>query len=242
MRHIFSRADLIVTVSEFTRRRVIELFSIEDEKKLIVIPNGVSNCYFEERQSSDAATLSRFGLQPYAYVMAVGSLTFRKGGDLLLKLAQRLYRDGSGLRLIVTGRRHDQLLLDEYETLRRGTSDLPIHLTGYLSEEEQAVLLRNATGLVFPSRYEGFGIPVLEAMAAATPVICSRAGALPEVAGEAAVFANTVDCVDEWLDLIRLTQQAPCRSALTEKGLQKARQFKWRTSADLLVRAMADAP
>ena len=89
MHRILQRADLIATVSEFTRRRLIELFTVQNEERLIVVGNGVAACYFAPRQPTDNDTLIRFGLEREEYLITVGSLTFRKGGDLLLDLAQK---------------------------------------------------------------------------------------------------------------------------------------------------------
>jgi alpha-1,3-rhamnosyl/mannosyltransferase len=180
--------------------------------------------------------LARFGLEREGYLITVGSLTFRKGGDLLLDLAERL-----PWRLMVTGRRHDPALLERYKALRQAMPEFPLDLPGYVSDEEQAILVRNALAMVFPSRYEGFGIPVLEAMAAGTPVICSRAGALPEVAGNAAVFVETTDRVDEWLQAVRdVADDSRLRRTLAEHGHRRARKFTWQDSGSRLLRAMAE--
>jgi alpha-1,3-rhamnosyl/mannosyltransferase len=233
---ILQRADLIATASEFTRRRLIELFTVKNEERLIVIGNGVSACYFEPRQPADNDTLIRFGLETEGYLITVGSLTFRKGGDLLLDLAERL-----PWRLVVTGRRHDPALLERYKTLRQSMPGFPLDLLGYVSDEEQAILVRNALAMVFPSRYEGFGIPVLEAMASGTPVICSRAGALPEVAGNAALFVETSDRVEEWLEVVReVAENSQLRHGLIKDGRQRARQYSWEESGSRLLRAMSD--
>lgn len=236
MQRILERADLIATASEFTRRRLIEIFAVKNEERLTVVGNGVAACYFAPRQPTDNDTLIRFGLEREEYLITVGSLTFRKGGDLLLDLAQRL-----PWRLVVTGRRHDPGLLDRYKALRQSMPEFPLDLPGYVSDEEQAILVRNALAMVFPSRYEGFGIPVLEAMAAGTPVICSRAGALPEVAGNAAVFVETTDRVDEWVEVVRkVADDSQLRQTLSEHGRRRARKFTWQDSGSRLLRAMSD--
>jgi glycosyltransferase involved in cell wall biosynthesis len=241
MQRILARADLILTASEFTRRRLLELFTVQNEKRLTVVGNGVATCYFEPRQPADNDTLIRFGLETQGYLITVGSLTFRKGGDLLLDLAERLEQDRLPWRLVVTGRRHDAALLERYEALRRSIPAFPLNLLGYVSDEEQAIVIRNALAMVFPSRYEGFGIPVLEAMAAGTPVICSCAGALPEVAGNAAVFVETTDRVDEWLEVVRkVADDSQLRQALTEYGHRRARKFTWQDSGSRLLRAMSN--
>jgi glycosyltransferase involved in cell wall biosynthesis len=241
MYRMLQRADLIATVSEFTRRRLIELFTVQNEERVIVVGNGVAACYFAPRQQSDADTLTRFGIKCEEYLITVGSLTFRKGGDLLLDFAERLRRERLPWRLVLTGRRHDPALLERYKALRQSMPEFPLDLPGYVSDEEQAILVRNALAMLFPSRYEGFGIPVLEAMAAGTPVICSRAGALPEVAGNAAVLIETTDQVDEWVEVVRkVADDSQLSQTLAEHGRRRARKFTWQDSGSRLLRAMSD--
>lgn len=172
--------------------------------------------------------------------MSVGSLTFRKGGDLLLELAREFHARMEPWRIVVTGRRHDAELLAKYNAIRAEIPQLPLDLTGYISDLEQATLLRNASALVFPSRYEGFGIPVLEAMAAGTPVLCMRTSALPEVAGDAALFIDGDD-VHEWhAQLERLAASEADRAALVEAGRNRAGAFTWNRCAARLVSAMTE--
>jgi glycosyltransferase involved in cell wall biosynthesis len=241
IRQLLQRAALIVTVSEFTRRRIIELFSIRDEERLLVVGNGIANCYFALRQSSDNDTLVKVGLRRDEYLMTVGSLTYRKGGDLILEFAQRAQEKKLPWRFVVTGRRHDPELFERYNAMRRSNPDLPLELPGYVSDKEQAILVRNALAMVFPSRYEGFGIPVPEAMAAGTPVICSRAGALPEVAGDGALLIDSTDRVDEWLNAVgEVAKSSQLRNTLIEKGRRRAAQFTWEESGSRLLRAMIE--
>jgi glycosyltransferase involved in cell wall biosynthesis len=241
MRRIIERGNLIAIVSEFTRRRLLELFKIRDDKRLVVIGNGVAPCYFCGRQSKDAEILQRHRLAPESYLITVGSLTFRKGGDLLLDLALKLKERRLPWRIVVTGRRHDRALLDRYHAYERTIPDLPLDLLGYTSNEEQAVLLRNALALVFPSRYEGFGIPVLEAMACGTPVISSRAGALPEIAGDAALFVDVFES-EEWLGRVRsLADDSRLRQQLIEAGRRRAAPFTWDRCASRLIAALSES-
>jgi alpha-1,3-rhamnosyl/mannosyltransferase len=240
MRRILQRADLIAIVSEFTRRRMLELFDVRDEKRLVVIGNGVGSCYFSSRQREDSEILARHGLTADRYLITVGSLTFRKGGDVLLKLALRLREQHLPWRVVVTGQRHDAELLERSRAMKAEYPDLPLDLTGYVPDGEQAVLLRNALALVFPSRYEGFGIPVLEAMAAGTPVVCRPAAALPEVAGDAAAFVDS-DEPEAWLlPVLSLAENSASRPKLVEAGRRRAAEFTWDRCAARLVAAMSE--
>lgn len=238
LRRIVERADLIATVSEFTKRRILELFPHVDEERIVVVGNGISACYFSERENGDGEVLQRFGVEADGYLLTIGSLTYRKGGDLLLELAERLRRNGSGLRIVVTGRLHDRELVERYETMKRHEQSLPLDLPGYVSNEDQAVLLRNAGAFVFPSRYEGFGIPVLESMAAGTPVICSRNAALPEVAGDAALYLEGESVGELESKVGAVMDSGRGRAALISAGRERAHGWTWERCAGRLVSAM----
>jgi alpha-1,3-rhamnosyl/mannosyltransferase len=184
--------------------------------------------------------LGRYGLASDGYLITVGSLTFRKGGDVLLELARKLTSRQLPWRMVVTGRRHDAELVARYRKLKDDFPQLPLELTGYVPDAEQAVLVRNAFSLLFPSRYEGFGIPVLEAMAAGTPVVCRPAAALPEIAGDAAAFVDS-DEPEAWLrEVDKLAGDSPIRQRLVEAGRRRAADFTWDRCAARLVAAMSE--
>lgn len=240
MRRIIQRADLIGTVSEFTRQRLIELLHIRDTDRIVVIGNGVGSEYFKPRQPEDVDRLQKYRLEPERYFVSVGSLTFRKGGDLLLKLAGEFLNRGLPSRIIVTGRRHDAELLARYESIRADRPQFPLELTGYITDAEQAMILRNATALLFPSRYEGFGIPALESMAAGTPAICMRTSALPEVAGDGAQLIDSEEHLI-WLSAIEnLVEDSAERAAIIARGRKRAASFTWDRCAKRLVAAMME--
>lgn len=238
MRRVLERADLIATVSDFTRRRLIELLGLEDDERVVVVGNGVNEAYFREAVGADGEVLEKYGVASRPYVCLVGSLTYRKGGDLVLDLARQIQQAGLPHRIVVSGRRHDAELLERYRAMKADFGDLPLDLPGYVSDEEQASLLSHASAMLFPSRYEGFGIPVLEAMAAGTPVICSRTGALPEVGGDAAVYLED-ESVGGMLAALRHVEDASNgRVELIEAGRKRAAEFRWAACAERLLGAM----
>ena len=194
------RAVRVLTVSERTKRDLVELYRVAPEK-IIVIPNGVDPAF---RPGPDARR---------DYALLVGAIQARKD-----PLAAADAAFAAGLSLVVAGPAKDPALARELE--RRGAI-----LRGYVPKEELAKLYRGAACLVFPSRYEGFGLPVLEAMACGTPVVAADEPALHEVAGDAAVFAAPGRLADG------IRQALAERDRLTAAGLERARRFSWREAA-----------
>jgi alpha-1,3-rhamnosyl/mannosyltransferase len=240
MDRVLSRAHLIATVSEFTRQRILELFDKADPRRIHVIGNGVSPPYFEPASDADDAVLDAFGVTRGRYAVTVGSLTRRKSGDTLLRLAERLQDDGAHFDILVTGRRHEPDLVAEWRRLREKRPGLPLHLAGYVPDERLAALLRHCRAMLFPSRYEGFGIPVLEAMGAGAPVITSRASSLPETAGGAAELVDPDDDAAMAAALDRLDGDRAHRDRLIVAGRDRAAEFTWERCGQRLVQALAE--
>jgi len=193
------RARRVLTVSERTRRDLEELYGVPREK-IVVTPNGVD---------------SRFAPNggPRDYLLFVGAVQARKDPLAALEAARE-----AGLRLVVAGPEKDAALA---RALRAGGAEV----RGYVGDDELARLYRGAAALVFPSRFEGFGLPVLEAMASGTPVVATSDDAVREVAGDAAVYAAR----DELGAAVRTALAE--RERLAAAGLERARAFTWEAAA-----------
>ena len=193
------KATRILTVSERTRRDLRELYGVPDEK-IVVTPNGVDPAFSPGPGSHD-------------YVLAVGAVQERKN-----PLAALAAAEAAGLPLVVAGPAKDEALVRELE--RRGA-----RVTGYVDQRELAELYRGAACLVQASRYEGFGLPVLEAMASGTPVVAVPEPALQEVAGDAAVWAEELELGEG------IRRALAERERFVAAGLERARRFSWAAAA-----------
>ena len=193
------RAARILTVSERTKRDLMELYGVPPER-IVVTPNGV-----------DAAFGPGNGRR--SYLLFVGAVQARKD-----PLAAMAAADEVGLPLVVAGPEKEPALARELE--RRGA-----RLRGYVEKAELAELYRGAACLLLPSRFEGFGLPVLEAMASGTPVVAAREPALQEVGGDAAVYAEPGGLAEA----VRCALADPDR--LAAAGLERARAFSWDETA-----------
>lgn len=238
MGRILKRADLIAVVSEFTRQRLLSLFPVRDERRVVVVGNGVGELFFHNPQPEDEAVLKKYRVETGRYVVVSGGLQVRKGADVILKLAEEWKRRRSELMILVTGRRHEPAYLPVVESLQRRPDSLPLRLVGYVPDEELAALLSHSLALAFPSRYEGFGLPAVEAMAAGTPVVFSPVGALPEVIGDAGIPVPSGAAEDFDVALRELMESPSTQHRLVEAGRARAAMFTWHQCAKRLIEAM----
>ena len=234
MRPIVRHASLILAVSEFTKRRLTEFLHV-DPSRIVVVGNGVEDVFFQEPTETlqqgqrDERNNPRVPEEPF--VLVVGGLTMRKGGDLALEVARELERARSPLRVLVAG--HGEQALHA-----RAKMCSNVTLLGYVSEPELLTLLRRSVSLLFLSRYEGFGIPALEAMAAGTAVVCSRAAALPEVVGGAGLLVDATDAPAVAALLRDLSGDDATRQRLIAAGQVRASAYRWSACVSRLAAAL----
>jgi glycosyltransferase involved in cell wall biosynthesis len=204
------RAVRVLTVSERTKADIADLYGVPREK-IVVTPNGVDPLF---RPAAPGEQEQSTNLPQGPYVLAVGAIQQRKNQLAALSAAQAV-----GLPLVVVGPEKDAALAAELR--RRGA-----RVEGHVESDRLAELYRGAACLVQSSRYEGFGLPVLEAMASGTPVVAVRDPALQEVAGDAAVFVDEDGLADGIREAVRE------RERLTAAGIARARGFSWRAAAE----------
>jgi glycosyltransferase involved in cell wall biosynthesis len=226
------RADHIIADSHATARDLHTLYGVQPAR-LSVVHAGVSAQFSPEPAAPDEATRLRAAhkLGDGPLVLAVGTLQRRKNHITLVRaFASARARLPTGARLVIAGGKgwlYDDVLA-EVTRLHLGDA---VRFTGFLPEADLPALYRAAAVLSFPSLYEGFGIPLLEAMASGTPVVSSNASSLPEVYGEVGLShaPTDVDALSE--ALVRALTDAPWRSTQREVGLARARTFTWARAA-----------
>jgi glycosyltransferase involved in cell wall biosynthesis len=229
-RDAVARADALITISHHTRRDLMERMGASPDR-IVVTHLAPNPCCVRVQDGSALARVRQLYHLPPAFILFVGSLEPRKNIPRLLAayagLAPRLRRD---VRLVIAGGagwRNENFKPTAHQL---GVAN-QVHFLGYVPEEDLPALYSLATVFAYPSLYEGFGLPVLEAMQCGTPVLTSDVSALPEIAGDAALLVSPTD-VDEITDgLTRLLEHEELCTDLRARGYARAREFSWERCA-----------
>jgi glycosyltransferase involved in cell wall biosynthesis len=219
------RARLLITVSGFSKQELVELLGARPEA-VEVIPGGVDERFVPDVDPTPARAAYRL---EDPYVLIVGTASTRKNLGALEPVGRALGQ--RGIELVLAG--------SDRGYLRSGS--VPARRLGYVDDALLPALYAGARAVVMPSRYEGFGLPCLEAMACGVPVVCSTRGALPETCGEAALKADP-DSESEFTDAVLVAvSDERVRARLAEAGPERAALFSWTRTAELTDRALTKA-
>jgi glycosyltransferase involved in cell wall biosynthesis len=225
------RADAIICVSEHTRRDAQRLYRLPDHK-LHVIPEGV---HLRFRRVTDRTALQRVRERyhlPPRFILAVGTIEPRKNLVTLFEAYAQLCADRAmdDLRVVVAGKQGWLVESSLRAVHERGLTGR-VTFTGYVDDDDLPALYSQAQAFAFPSVYEGFGLPPLEALACGVPTVCSDASSLPEVMSDAALLAPPLDARAWMLALGRVLSDADLRRDLSARGPQQAARFTWDAAA-----------
>lgn len=241
--NLLTRAGLrrirhVISVSHWTRRELTTVLGVPADR-IHVIHNGIAASLTPTPDGRDAAIRGRFGL-PVRFALYLGALDARKNLGVLLQAWPEIW-SATGVALIVAGRAprpQSPVYVDWF----RNHGDAPwLHVIGEVPEEDKAALYRAAAVFVFPSRYEGFGLDPVEAMACGVPVVASDATSIPEVVGDAAAFAAPDDAA-AWTTAVADVLSDPNRAAsLRDAGIARACGFTWERAAEATMAVYAKA-
>ena len=230
VRRTARHAARIATVSEFSRNDLIETYGIAPEK-IVVTANGVGTDFGPNSGEDESAKIRKRYNISRDYILAVGSLQPRKNLVRLLQAYDRLREVlPSGPQLVIVGRRL-WLASEIFSEIRKRVWGRDVICTGFVPPEDLPALYRSSTALVYPSLFEGFGLPPLEAMACGTPVLTSSTSSLPEVVGDAGLLVNPYEVSEIASALYTIVSDQVLRSTLRLRGLERAKQFTWRLTA-----------
>jgi glycosyltransferase involved in cell wall biosynthesis len=218
------RATHVIAISESTRSDLVAAYGLPPER--ITVIHEAANPRFRPQPPDRVAEVRReYGL-PERYLLFVGTIEPRKNLTRLLHAFEPFHAEGLTDALVVVGKR-GWLYGDFFAELERSPVREAVILPGFVPDEHLPAVYAGAQALVFPSLYEGFGLPALEAMACGTPVACSDTSSLPEVSGDAALYFDPVSERAIVETLRRLLSDAELRDELARRGLERATHFSW---------------
>ncbi len=222
-------ADRIITDSEYSKSDIVRLLSGDPEKIDVIYPGVDGRFQHVSDPGAIASANAKYGIKS-PYFIYTGIYKPRKNHAGLLRAFQLFLKQGFDAQLVIAGP------MNEGEPqLKRLAEDLgiasKINFTGFVDDRDLPALYSGARVYVCPSLYEGFGFTILEAMACGTPVVCSRATSLPEVAGDAALMANATDPEGFGRAMVAAFSQDGLRSDLIDRGFRNCQRFQWQEAA-----------
>jgi len=222
--HISKKARKIITVSKFSKKEIIELLHINEEK-IEIIYNAVPYIF---KKTKNINNLNRFG----NYILAVSSFDPRKNFIGLIQAYNKLRL--KDIKLVIVGSKHRIFSMQDLKENKKN-----IIFTGYVDDNELITLYQNALLFVYPSFYEGFGLPPLEAMAHGCPVVVSQTSSLPEICGDAAYYINPYDINDISHGIKEVLKDSILRNKLIKNGNKRVSLFNWENSAKKLIETIS---
>jgi glycosyltransferase involved in cell wall biosynthesis len=242
VRRTAKKASRIATVSEYSRQDLLSVYKLPPEK-VVVTYNGVESHFTPLPHVPNEAReiRERYGIAR-DFLLAVGSLQPRKNLVRLIRAYAKLRSARADFtpQLVIVGRRL-WLTHEIFDEVKRHRWADDVILTGYVADEDLPALYRAARAFVYPSLFEGFGLPPLEAMACGTPVVTSAVSSLPEVTGGAALLIDPNDEQSLASAMVEIVSDDLLRAQLREKGIAQAKKFTWRDAAEKTLRLYQEA-
>lgn len=234
------RADCIITISEFSKKEIIKYLKIEEEK-IKVIPLGVDFQRFHPYNSvKQQKEIQKKYQVSQNYILYLGTIEPRKNLERLIRAYQCLYAENSALPDLVLAGKKGWMYEPIFQCVEELNLGHKVKFLGYVEDADVPVLLSGAKLFVFPSLYEGFGLPPLEAMACGVPVVTSAAASLPEVTQDAAILVDPYKIAEIRDGMRCLLEDEKIYQELKKRGMEQAKKFSWERVSKLLLEACED--
>jgi glycosyltransferase involved in cell wall biosynthesis len=235
---IARRAHLIITDSAFSKREIIKYLSIPKERVRTIYLGVDTKCFHPQPSEVIEPILQKYGIWK-KYLLYVGNHQRRKNIPRLIQAFAQL-KKRQDYQLVIGGP-NDARLTEIQNSLQTSCSKDEVILTGRIPLEELPALYSGASCFIFPSLYEGFGLPLLESMACGTPVVASNTSSLPEVVGDAGVLVEPHESLSLREGIERILNNKGLQEELRERGMERARKFSWDTTVKETLQVYHDA-
>lgn len=236
------RADKFVTISEFSKREIVTYLHINPDDIEVVYAGVNFDVYHPDYAVWDIESTKQKYSIDRDYFLYLGTLEPRKNIAGLVKaygkMKKEFLKTASAYPKLVLAGKKGWLYKEIYELVDELQLKEDIVFTGYVTKEESALLMNGAVAFVFPSFYEGFGLPPLEAMACGTPIISSNTASIPEVVGDAGLLVNPKSESELCDAMLTLLQDRELAEGLGKKGIQRAKNFTWENASQQLLRVI----
>jgi len=232
IRSAIKRAKMIIAVSQFTKEDIITQFKVSSQK-IKVTHEGVARLQpmgKEKNISNDKKVLLGYNINK-PFLLYVGNAYPHKNLEGLIKGFSSLREKDRDLLLVLVGKQDYFYSRVEEFTKKYWPKESPVIFPGFVPDEELAILFKNAIAYIFPSFYEGFGLPPLEAMANGCPVVSSNKSSLPEILGEAAIYFNPEDEKDMMGQIKKVIENKNLRQELIKRGNEQVKKYSWEKCA-----------
>jgi len=224
------RADGILVISQFVKDQILNRFSLNEEK-IKVVYLGVDPDFTNKPSVAQTEIVKKKYALPSTFILFVGAIEPRKNLVKLVEALEFIHEKSYDVPLVIVGKKGM-----DYQNLKKKIEDIKLQsqvlFLDYLPEGDLKTLYHLASCLVFPSFCEGFGLPLVEAMASECPLVISRSPALPEIARDAALYFHPEDAVEMASQIITVLDDEDKRKILIEKGNQRVRDFSWTQTAE----------
>ena len=221
--------DHIITVSEFSKSELIAGYNIHPDK-ISVVHNGVTETYKPLNNEQKRFMRERYA-KGHPFFLYLGAIHPRKNVLTLVRAFEKFKSDHPSDHQLVLAGRASWHTEDVFKSISQSPCKASIHLPGYIPTAEATMLVGSAEAMIYPSLYEGFGLPLVEAMSCGVPVICSNVSSLPEVAGNAALLFQPHDIIELAHQMMRISREDALRNELIGLGHERTSHFSWDKAA-----------
>lgn len=226
------RAKKIIAVSNYTKQDIINQFSVEPNKVLVTLEgvatlSGKADTIFTKNLSTKKTLTNYCILEPY--LLYIGNAYPHKNLESLVRVFINLRRQIPAMKLVLVGK--SDYFYDRLKDYVKALRAKGIIFPGYVPDRDLDILFKRALAYVFPSKYEGFGLPPLEAMARGCPVVSSQATCLPEILGQAALYFDPANEADMYASLLTIIKNDKLRQELVSRGYEQVKKYNWQICA-----------